>query len=61
MILRLNNPIVFNKNNTFSLPNPFSNKRLKVFFGRNLMQETIVVIGENHISVSGTPKTRKTG
>lgn len=54
-ICRLNNHTVFDKNN-FSLPVSFSNKGLKVFFGRKLAQESTVVTSENSISMSGFSK-----
>lgn len=52
---------MFDKNNKFSLPNSFSNKGLKVFFGRNLTQESTKVTGENSIRMPGVPKTRRKG
>lgn len=45
--------------NKFSLPNSFSNKGLKVLFGRKLTQESTIVTGKNSISMSDISETKK--
>lgn len=47
------------RSHAFCLPNSLSYKGLKIFFGRNLTQESTVVTGKDAISMPGIPKTKK--